>query len=465
MSRGGQTKRSTRAKERARQRARDKQRAQQSSRPPSPFGSAGDFFDHTFSRRREPGPRTRGAAEILDDARHGVLITLLLPEVRAIEPSRFYADAEPVLVGWVRELYGCGWQPTELIRFARMRAKAAGAELVRLVVAAERASRQGPTRDDPQWLRQWDAAELSRELPARGWATAWARRMVDDDLKAILRLAMVLGGAPELDQLLPPPPGVQARRPLIDRSASAASANPILERVRALLAKAESTEHESEAMAYTAKAQELMTKHAIEQAMVDEAGATVRQPGMIRVPIDAPYADAKALLLQTIAEHTRCRTLFNAALAFSNVIGYADDLEAVELLFTSLLLQAQRALVEASAAAPPGARTRSQAFRSAFLLGFSGRIGERLEEVRRVAYTSADATGFLPVLASRDARIDEFLAERFQATTSEQVRGGFDSAGYASGRMAGDAAALTSGHLPAEPSSPPPAHPVAPPLF
>ncbi len=374
----------------------------------------------------------------------------LLSQARAIDPGRFFTDAEPGLVGWVRESYGSGWQPTELLRITRTRAKRAGADLIRLAIAAERASRSDPTLHDPQWVLQWAAAELPRQLPDHGWARSWAGWASDEALQTILRLAAILGRLPELEQLLPPPAGVRVRRPLVGRSAIAASANPILERVRALLAKAESTEHESEAMAFTAKAQQLMTKHAIEQAMVDEAGAAENSPGMIRIPLDPPYADAKALLLQTIAENTRCRALFLAELGLSRVIGYSDDLEAVELLFTSLLVQAQRALAEASATAPAGARTRSQAFRSAFLLGFTGRIGERLEEVRRVAYAGSDAQGFLPVLRSRDARIDEFMADRFTRTTSERVRGGYDSAGYASGRMAGDAAAFTSGDLMAE---------------
>ena len=447
MSRGSQTKRATRAKERARQRAREKQQASRSNGPTSPFTG---FFDGAFGEPRQPDPRPRGAAEILADARYGTSITQLLAEATTIDPARFYADAEPILVGWVRELYGSGWQPTELIRVTRMRAKVVGADLIRLVIAAERASRHDPTLHDPQWILQWAAAELPRQLSDRGWITSWARWAHDEALRTILLLAAVLGRLPELEQLLAPPAGVRVRRPLVGRSATAASANPILERVRALLAKAESTDHESEAMAFTAKAQELMTKHAIEQAMIDEAGAAESSPGMIRIPLDAPYADAKALLLQTIAEHTRCRSLFLAELALSHVIGYSDDLEAVELLFTSLLVQAQRGLAEASATAPAGARTRSQAFRSAFLLGFTGRIGERLEEVRRLAYAGADAKGFLPVLRSRDARIDEFVADRFTRTTSERVRGGYDSAGYASGRMAGDAAAFTSGDLMAE---------------
>ena len=451
MSRGSQTKRATRAKERARQRAREKQQPPRANGPSSPFAAdAGRFFDSTFGRPRQPDPRPRGAAEILADARYSSPMAPLLSQARAIHPVRFYADAEPVLVGWVRELYGSGWQPTELLRVMRTRAKAAGADLIRLVIAAERASRHDQTLNDPQWIRQWTAAELPRQLPDHGWAMTWAGCASDEALTVILRLAAVLGRLPELEQLLVPPAGVRVRRPLVGRSATAATANPILERVRALLAKAESTEHESEAMAFTAKAQELMTKHAIEQAMIDQAEAAESSPGMIRIPVDAPYADAKALLLQTIAEHTRCRSLFLAELSLSHVIGYSDDLEAVELLFTSLLVQAQRGLAEASAAAPAGARTRSQAFRSAFLLGFTGRIGERLEEVRRVAYAGADAKGFLPVLRSRDARIDEFVADRFKATTSERVRGGYDQAGYASGRMAGDAAAFTSGDLMAE---------------
>ena len=72
-----------------------------------------------------------------------------------------------------------------------------------------------------------------------------------------------------------------------------------------------------------------------------------------KAAIDAPYGDAKALLLQTLAEQTRCRTVFHAALAMSSVIGYPTDLKAVELLFTSLLVQAQRALAEASVSARP----------------------------------------------------------------------------------------------------------------
>lgn len=136
----------------------------------------------------------------------------------------------------------------------------------------------------------------------------------------------------------------------------------MLARVRALLAKAESTEHESEAMAFTAKAQGLITKHAIDLAALQSEQPVTESPQQIRLFIDPPYADAKALLLQTIAEQTRCRTVFHATLTMSSVIGYPTDLTAVEMLLTSLLVQAQRALAEASAAAPAGSRPGRKPF-------------------------------------------------------------------------------------------------------
>jgi len=74
----------------------------------------------------------------------------------------------------------------------------------------------------------------------------------------------------------------------------------VLQKVRGLLAKAESTEFEAEAAALTAKAQELMTRHAIDRAAL-HVGQAVGRPSIIRVAIEAPYVDPKSLLLQLVA--------------------------------------------------------------------------------------------------------------------------------------------------------------------
>lgn len=449
MSRASQSKRATRAKDRARQRAQQKHRTNHSGPAAAPRPSWNEPYQGSpFGVPGGPGraPRRRSTREILAAARNASPVVPLLNEARAIAPATFFADAETVLIEWTLELYARGWQPTELIRAARLRRASAGAELVRLAVAAERATREGPTANDPRWVQQWTAAELPGGPVRPGWAAAWASTVEPDrELTELLRLALVLGGLPRLELLLPPPGGAGAGRPSTGPAAGAP--DPILGRVRALLAKAESTEHESEALAFTAKAQELMTKHAIDLAMVQSERSHVAGPHVIRIPLDAPYLDAKALLLQTVAQQTRCRTLLESEVAMSSVIGYPTDLEAVELLFTSLLVQAQRGLAEASRAAPPGSRTRSQSFRAAFLHGFTGRIGERLSEVNRLAYADAQSGTFLPVLRSQSEAIDEFVTQRFGRTVEKAVRGGFDSAGYARGQLAADAAALTSGRI------------------
>lgn len=354
----------------------------------------------------------------------------------------FHAATERVLTGWLREFYLAGWQPTELVRFARMHRKSAG-ELMRAAIAVERSRRTGPTAQDPAWAAQWAAAELPENVPDRGWVATWAESVPSgQSVRELFEFASVLGTLGQLQLLLPPPAG--SAKPVNGQPARGTT-DPILGRVRALLAKAESTEHESEAMAFTAKAQELMTKHAIDLAMVESRHESAEAPRLVRIPIDPPYLDAKSLLLHAVAVETRCRTIVHDQYAMASVIGFAADLEAVELLFTSLLVQAQQALTQASAAAPPGSRTRSQGFRSAFLQGFAGRIGQRLAEVNELAYAGADSEVFLPVLRSRDDQVDDFITEQFPRMKQLPVRGGYDREGFVRGQQAGDAAALTSG--------------------
>ena len=255
---------------------------------------------------------------------------------------------------------------------------------------------------------------------------------------------------PTLEQLVPPP-GAQ---PSPSAGVRPSAADPTLQRIRGLLAKAESTEFEAEATALTAKAQELMTRHAIDQAMLQGA-AGAEKPSMFRIGIDAPYADAKSWLLQVIAEASRCRSVFMPQVTMSTVVGDATDVAGVELLYTSLLVQAQAALGEAARHARPGARTRSKAYRSSFLLGFSHRIQERLEEANRHVFDAAagESGRFLPVLRARSEALEDFMTQRFQLRAGP-VRGGYDGAGWVGGELAGDVAPLRAGDLVAGPDRP-----------
>ena len=289
-----------------------------------------------------------------------------------------------------------------------------------------------------------------RQLPA-GWLAAWARdRQIGEWEQAhtVRSLTQTVGLMIPI-QILIPPPGASADDERII-NLTAKTDDPLLNRVRALLAQAESTNFEAEAETFTAKAQELMTRHAIDMAMVEAGTQRSERPGAIRIPIDEPYINAKWTLLNVVAKNSRCRAVFQKYYAMASVIGFEADLDATETLFTSLLVQAQIALQSAASSAPPGTAVRSRSFRSSFLLAYAYRVGERLAEINAHVVADAEAeTGrsILPVLAARSSIVDATVGQIFPNLSSMRSRAGVDPAGWASGRMAADRAKLNAGDL------------------
>ncbi|WP_238424813.1 DUF2786 domain-containing protein [Micromonospora parastrephiae] len=148
--------------------------------------------------------------------------------------------------------------------------------------------------------------------------------------------------------VLRPPPGSTGAA--IPRAAGTArSGSPMLDRVRALLAKAESTTFPAEAEALTGKAQELIARHSIDEALLAAGSENGDLPGGIRLSTDTPYAGAKALLVQEVAAANRCEAVWSDDLGFTTVLGWPADLVAVELLYTSLLVQATAAMLRGRA--------------------------------------------------------------------------------------------------------------------
>ena len=80
----------------------------------------------------------------------------------------------------------------------------------------------------------------------------------------------------------------------------------MLNRIRTLLAKAEATEFAAEAETFTAKAQDLMTRHAIDEALLRAAGDQPIEIEGVRVHIHNPYATEKVQLLNQVARANRC---------------------------------------------------------------------------------------------------------------------------------------------------------------
>jgi hypothetical protein len=222
----------------------------------------------------------------------------------------------------------------------------------------------------------------------------------------------------------------------------------LLAKIRALLAKAESTTFDAEAEAYTAKAQELMARHRIDRALLADA-APVDDGDVVarRIGIDDPYASAKYLLLAGLAQVNGARAVWSKALGSATVFGFPVELDIIEELFTSLLVQATAAMQREGSKEDAYGRNRTKAFRRSFLLAYGDRIAERLRHsVEDTVTTVAAETGtdLVPLLAARDdavaARVDDVFPRLRSMSASIS-----DAEGVFAGRLAADRADLSAG--------------------
>ena len=335
-----------------------------------------------------------------------------------------------------------GWQPADVARIVRRELTAAHGRVLVDAVATQHRQYAAATIDG-RWADQLVAMDASVWWNA---TPSYLRQRADRDgvervtvLAHALEVLAQLRTIPVLPKLMPPPGEARAAT---SRAASGIDSR-LLERVRALLAKAESTTFAEEAEALTAKAQELMARHAIDQAMLDASLGQGPAAEGRRIGVDDPYAGPKALLLSKVADANRCRSVWLSELGCSDVFGAMADLDAVELLFTSLLRQATSSMVVgAPRRQGGGAGTRS--FRQSFLVAFAIRIGTRLHDQDGDTVASATAEhgpGLLPILARRSAAADEAV-EAAHPQTDRRGPSANDPAGWAAGTAAADGASL-----------------------
>jgi hypothetical protein len=341
----------------------------------------------------------------------------------------------------VEEAWARGWQPADLLRLHARRADRLSADLLRGLVGSQLGSYPSDTID-----RRWRAQlrELGIEPLATGaevtLAAVRAGRSPGDRILATL-LAF-LRWLPRLE-LLTPLPG---SAPVHDDEPPAADER-VLARVRALLAKAESTPYPAEAETFTAGAQALMSRHSISAAML-AASAPRRArdtPGGVRIGVDPPYESPKAALLSAVADANRCRSVWSKDLGFCTVVGFDADLQAVEAVYTSLLVQATSALQHVG----DDAAARSRAFRRAFLLAFATRMHQRLVDSAREQTEQAVAElgegRLLPVLAGRTQQVEETFDQMFPSLQRQRRSRHVDPAGWAHGWVAAEQAVLGPG--------------------
>lgn len=243
-------------------------------------------------------------------------------------------------------------------------------------------------------------------------------------------------------------PGSTNRRPASGQVLDDNARERVYIKVRALLRKAESTSFPAEAEALTAKAQDLLTRHALDVALVEGGETTgVSEGPVVRpVPVAGAYAAGRAMLLGAVASANRCSAVWDPDATTAMVVGFGVDLDAVELLWRSLMSQAELAVAAAGPQVDSRGRSRTRSWRAAFWVSFSHRIGQRLAEqtaatVEQVASDRGDATGLLPVLASRQRDVDAAVRQHFPRLTSRRTRVS-NGDGWSAGRVAADRARL-----------------------
>lgn len=224
----------------------------------------------------------------------------------------------------------------------------------------------------------------------------------------------------------------------------------LLARVRKLLAKAEDPAvTEAEAESYNTKAAELIARYGIDRAMLAAADAGTDEITTIKIGIDNPYSRDKAGLLCNIAHPLRCRALLHRwgqNVSAVTVFGFRSDLERVELLFTSLLLQATTQVTRVRPEhAYPGESLA--AYRRTWLHGFAGAVFNRLQQSEAGATREHQAApggrSAELVLRDRNTLVKDAYDEEYGNLRTAPPRR-LSGSGYLDGHVAGERANLST---------------------
>lgn len=218
-----------------------------------------------------------------------------------------------------------------------------------------------------------------------------------------------------------------------------------LQRIQNLLAKAESTDSQPEAEACYAKAEELMVKYQIDEAMLEAGGAGRREEPTLEKFAYATqvYRPAKARLLHKIAgmHNVRMvlypgyrRTETSSRTFFAALIGFPSDVRFVKMLYLSIVLQAERGVAQAWT----GAGRPSYAWRHSYVSGYVSGVASKMQAAHRTANaTRASAERSVPgtelVLRSKAEAVQALCDQAFPSLRSARVGmrnvygGAFDS--------------------------------------
>jgi len=229
--------------------------------------------------------------------------------------------------------------------------------------------------------------------------------------------------------------------------------NPLLGRVRKLLAKAEAVGvTPPEAQALTAKAAELMAKYGIDRALLAADRPDTDRPADRIIDVDNPWARIQAHLLCGLAAAMRCQCVVlptSTPGSRIHMFGFASDIERADILYTSVLVQMWMAL--AVAEVPEWSRS-PRAWRRSFLLGFATAVVSRVRAAEKEAADEATAPAAATsskatiVLADRRQVIRRNIEQAYPLTRKTRLT--YSGNGYGAGYTEGQKADIGGGAAP-----------------
>lgn len=215
----------------------------------------------------------------------------------------------------------------------------------------------------------------------------------------------------------------------------------MLTKIQALLNLAERAGTPEEAEVASAKAAELMAKYSITMAMLDSTRSKGERekPGSRKISFEGvKYAKRKRALAYTIAKAHHCDGVATQGGRILHLFGFEADLDLVEMLYYSLLVQAERALAQTQVPWDMDART----FRTSWWVGYVNRIGIRLQEATRAAEAEVKQPGTDLVLADRSLAVQSALSTEYPSVRKTYSRTQVNTLAFGQGQAAGSRADL-----------------------